>query len=87
MSRLRALIENDHSLIFSSQPAWGFKAMLIQMRAGFTEAIREGPGDAPADVMAATLVSVVPGYILQLALLGPEAVDGVPEALRSFWPS
>ena len=36
---------------------------------------------------AAALLSVLPGYILQLALLGPEAVDGVPEALRSLWPS
>jgi general stress protein 26 len=45
-----------------------------------------GPGDVPADAMAAVLVSVLPGYILQLALLGPEAVDGIPEAVRALWP-
>ena len=60
-----------------------FKAMLTQMRAGFAEVVGEGPDDAPADEMAAALVSVVPGYILQLVLLGPEAVEGVPETLRS----
>jgi TetR/AcrR family transcriptional regulator, transcriptional repressor of aconitase len=69
-----------------------FKVMLTQMRAGFAEVVREEPGregqgDVPADAIAAALLSVLPGYILQLALLGPEAVDGVPEALRSLWPS
>jgi TetR/AcrR family transcriptional regulator, transcriptional repressor of aconitase len=28
----------------------------------------------------------VPGYLLQLAILGPEAVDGVPGAVRALWP-
>ena len=60
-----------------------FRAMLTQMRAGFAEVVREGQGDVPADTMAAALVSVVPGYILQLVLLGPEAVEGVPETFRS----
>ena len=64
-----------------------FKAMLTQMRAGFAEVVRDGAGDVTADAMADAMVSVLPGYILQLALLGPEAVDGVPEALRSRWPS
>jgi hypothetical protein len=64
-----------------------FEAMLTQMRAGFAEVIREGPDDAAADAMAAALVSVLAGYILQLALLGPGSVDGVPEVLRSRWPS
>jgi len=57
------------------------------MRAGFAEVVRDGAGDVTADAMADAMVSVLPGYILQLALLGPEAVDGVPEALRSRWPS
>lgn len=64
-----------------------FEAMLTQMRAGFAEVVREGPDDAAADAMAAALVSVLAGYILQLALLGPGSVDGVPEVLRSRWPS
>jgi AcrR family transcriptional regulator len=64
-----------------------FEAMLTQMRAGFAEVVRESPDDAGADAMAAALVSVLAGYILQLALLGPGPVDGVPEILRSRWPS
>ena len=58
-----------------------FKTMLTQMRAAFAEIVRDhqSPGDVSADAMAAALFSVLPGYILQLALLGPEAVAGVPE--------
>jgi TetR/AcrR family transcriptional regulator, transcriptional repressor of aconitase len=37
-------------------------------------------------VLATTLLSLVPGYLLQLALLGPVAVDGVPDAVRALWP-
>jgi hypothetical protein len=32
------------------------------------------------------LISIVPGYILQLALLGPAAMDGAPNAVRALWP-
>lgn len=66
-----------------------FKTMLTQMRAAFAEIVREhqSPGDVSADAMAAALFSVLPGYILQLALLGPEAVAGVPDAVRALWPS
>jgi TetR/AcrR family transcriptional regulator, transcriptional repressor of aconitase len=64
-----------------------FKAIITQIRADFTEVIRQGQGDVPADAMATALVSVLPGYILQLALLGPEAVDGIPEAIQSLLPS
>ena len=28
---------------------------------------------------------VVPGFILQLALAGEDAVDGIPEAARALW--
>ena len=30
--------------------------------------------------------AIVPGYIVQLALLGPDAVDAVPDAVRSLLP-
>lgn len=43
--------------------------------------------DVSADAVAALLFSVVPGYILQLALLGPAAVKGVPKAARALWPA
>jgi hypothetical protein len=32
------------------------------------------------------LISIVPGYILQLTLLGAAAVEGVPDAVRALWP-
>ena len=36
--------------------------------------------------MARTLVSMMAGYILQLTFLGPDAVGGVPDAIRALWP-
>jgi hypothetical protein len=32
-------------------------------------------------------MAILPGYILQLALLGPEAVEGIPDAVRALWPA
>lgn len=69
-----------------------FDELLSRMRAHITELVREhqGTGDLPpdasADALAGTLISIVPGYVLQLALLGPAAVDGVPDAVRALWP-
>ncbi len=65
-------------------------AMITQIRANLAEVIRQSPGylpaDVPADVLAGTLISLVPGYLLQLAILGPAAVNGVPAAVRALWP-
>jgi len=64
-----------------------FTSMLTQVRGGLAEIVREheeAPG-APADALAAVLLSIVPGYILQLALLGPAAVAGLPDAVRALW--
>jgi AcrR family transcriptional regulator len=69
-----------------------FAEMVMQIRADLTEFVRDRqrsedlPGDAPADALAAAFISIVPGYILQLALLGPAGVDGIPGALRALWP-
>ena len=67
-----------------------FTAMVTQLRANLAEGIRQSPGHLPGDVsahvLATTLLSLVPGYLLQLALLGPAAVDGVPDAVRALWP-
>lgn len=65
--------------------------LLARMRDDLTELVREhqNNGDLPAgtsaEALAATLISIVPGYVLQLALLGPTAVDGVPDAVRALW--
>ena len=67
-----------------------FTALISQLRANLAEVIQQSrgslPGDVTADVLATTLLSLVPGYLLQLALLGPAAVDGVPDAVRALWP-
>jgi AcrR family transcriptional regulator len=68
------------------------RRLLTQERAEVTELVRQhqASGDLPAQTPAADLAStflcIMPGYILQLALLGPDSVRGVPEALRALWP-
>jgi TetR/AcrR family transcriptional regulator, transcriptional repressor of aconitase len=67
--------------------------MVTRIRADLADFVRDRqrsgdlPGEPPADALAAAFMSFVPGYILQLALLGPAAVDGIPDALRALWPS
>jgi TetR/AcrR family transcriptional regulator, transcriptional repressor of aconitase len=65
-------------------------ALITQVRADLAAVIQHNRGNLPesidADVLAAALVSLVPGYLLQLALLGSAAVDEVPDAIRALWP-
>lgn len=44
------------------------------------------PSEVTAAAMARTLVSAMAGYILQLTILGPAAVSGVPAGVRALWP-
>ena len=68
-----------------------FAGLVSQLRTSLAEVIEQDRGNLPADVrddvLATTLLAVVPGYLLQLALLGPAAVDGVPDAVRALWPA
>jgi AcrR family transcriptional regulator len=41
----------------------------------------------PADVLAQVILSILPGFLLNLALLGPRGVAGFPDAVRRLWPS
>lgn len=45
------------------------------------------PPEVPAEALSSVVLGMVPGYIVQLVLLGPEASTGVAEALRALWPS
>jgi AcrR family transcriptional regulator len=69
-----------------------FADLLAQIRADLTDVVRyhQGAGNlprqVPAESLAATLMSIVPGYILQLATLGSAAVDGVPTAVEALLP-
>jgi TetR/AcrR family transcriptional regulator, transcriptional repressor of aconitase len=62
------------------------------IRANLVTLVRENqergglPGSATAEGIAATMLSVLPGYILQVALLDPAAVVEVPDAVRALWP-
>jgi TetR/AcrR family transcriptional regulator, transcriptional repressor of aconitase len=68
-----------------------FTALIAQIQANLAEVIRHSPGNLPGDVstdvLATTLLSLVPGYLLQLALRGPAAVEGVPDTVRALWPA
>jgi AcrR family transcriptional regulator len=66
-----------------------FTALLLQLRAGLTDAVRERQqrDHVAAEALGSLLASIVPGYILQLALLGPESVAGVRAAALAQWPA
>jgi AcrR family transcriptional regulator len=67
-----------------------FTGLVNQMRADVTEVVRahQSSGDLTCDVapeaVATVLMSIVPGYILQLTLLGSAAVEGATEAVRAL---
>jgi BetI-type transcriptional repressor, C-terminal len=67
-----------------------FAALVTQLRTSLAELIQQNranlPGDVPAEVLATTLLSLVPGYLLQLTLMGPDAVADVPDAVLAIWP-
>lgn len=69
-----------------------FADLFAQIRADLTEIVGRHqdagnlPRDVPAESLAAVFLSIVPGYILQLATFGSAAVDGVPAAVEALWP-
>ncbi len=69
-----------------------FADLFAQIRADLTEIVRNHqragnlPSHVPAEELASLFVSIVPGSVLQLATLGPAAVDGIPAAAEALWP-
>jgi TetR/AcrR family transcriptional regulator, transcriptional repressor of aconitase len=69
-----------------------FADLFAQMRSDLTEVVRNHqsagnlPRQVPCEALAAVFISIVPGYILQLATLGSAAVDGVSAAAEALWP-
>ncbi|HET9171573.1 MAG TPA: TetR/AcrR family transcriptional regulator [Actinospica sp.] len=45
------------------------------------------PAQVSADAIASVLLGAVPGYIVQIALLGADAPAGVSDAVRALWPN
>jgi len=70
-----------------------YNKSLKQMRTELADLVREHPAhatnspDATPEALAALLVSIIAGYILQLSLFGPRAAAGVQEAVRALWPT
>ncbi|MER5513576.1 TetR/AcrR family transcriptional regulator [Streptomyces sp. NPDC002763] len=69
-----------------------FSTLLTQMRSDLAEVVREHqesgalPAEVTAESIAGALVCLLPGYILQVAMLDPTLVEGVGEAVRALWP-
>lgn len=69
-----------------------FAASVSEMRAELADAVRgyqsEGshPQDASAEALAPLFISIVPGFLLQLALFGPADVADVPDAVAALLP-
>lgn len=70
-----------------------FTALLRDVHAEIADLVRrhQAAGTLPADgvsadALSSILLGTVPGYIVQLALLGPSVSTGVPDALRALWP-
>ncbi|MEU1593633.1 TetR/AcrR family transcriptional regulator [Streptomyces sp. NPDC005708] len=70
-----------------------FDDLMTQMRAALTDVVREHQQsgnltrEVSPEAIAATLVCILPGYILQLAMGDTKIMDEVPGALRALWPN
>jgi AcrR family transcriptional regulator len=68
-----------------------FAALMGQVRTELVEVVRQQqnqgrlPTELPADAFATVLLSIVPGAIVHLALIGGPAVGEMPNALRALW--
>ncbi|QWF77785.1 TetR/AcrR family transcriptional regulator [Amycolatopsis sp. CA-230715] len=65
---------------------------IAAMSADLADLVRERQqaGDwagGAADQVAPVLLSILPGFLLTLALRGPRAVSGFPDAVRALWPA
>ncbi|WP_393072943.1 TetR/AcrR family transcriptional regulator [Streptomyces sp. LN704] len=69
-----------------------FDDLMTQMRSALTDVIRENQQSGSLtravspEAIAATLMCVLPGYILQLTMGDSQSLEGVPDALRALWP-
>ena len=70
-----------------------FAASLTQMRADFAEVVAQRqqagllPADVDAEAMAGLMLATIPGFILQLSILGDAAIADVGAAAQVLWPN
>jgi AcrR family transcriptional regulator len=68
------------------------KSTLAEVTAELADVVRERqesgalPGEIPTGQLTRAILASVPGYILELAALGPTVVEGLPDAVRALWP-
>lgn len=73
--------------------AQGMDHFMGRIRANLITLVREHqengvlPVNVTAEAIASTMLSILPGYILQVALLDPAVVAEVPDAVRALWPA
>jgi AcrR family transcriptional regulator len=69
-----------------------FSKAIARMRSDLAEVVtqrgtaEETSGAVRPDGLAQLLITIIPGYILQLALFGQRSVARVPDAARAVWP-
>ncbi|MER6438364.1 MULTISPECIES: TetR/AcrR family transcriptional regulator [unclassified Streptomyces] len=69
-----------------------FDVLMTRLRSALTDVVRENQQSGSLartvspESVAATLVCVLPGYILQLAMGDAKTIEGVSDALRALWP-
>jgi TetR/AcrR family transcriptional regulator, transcriptional repressor of aconitase len=69
-----------------------FTGMLAAIKSEIAETVRQDqaagrlPAGVPPEDLAGVLMSILAGFILQLAMFGPEETAGFPDALRALWP-
>lgn len=68
------------------------EAATVEMSQDMAELVRERQRagtwtGAPADALGRVLLSILPGFLFNLALLGPRGVADFPDAVRTLWPS
>ncbi len=70
-----------------------YQRMLAQTRAEIADIVRhhQNAGHLAPDIspvsLTNVLVGILPGYILQLALLGPGTMHGILDPLPALWPA
>jgi AcrR family transcriptional regulator len=69
-----------------------FADLVAQIRTELAQVVRKYQNSGnllqhvPAESLAAMFLSMLAGYVVQLALLGPGAVDPIPGAVEALWP-
>lgn len=85
------LVQIWSEALLNAQVGEALRVLQLELRTEFTAFIREHQAahgrafDTPPETLAGALLGSMQGYILQLAVLGPHAVEGMADALARHW--